>query len=460
MTGHASLLQNLRRAHDFAALQVEGTLPDDLIGTLLRVGPGLFERFGVRVQHPFEADGMISAVRFDGRGGARGAARVIESEGYLAEQAAGRRLYGTGAPLLRQLRNAWGMHGKNTANTSAWAWNGRLFALMEGGRPTELDPESLATLGERDFDGVLARTFSAHPHRVAELGTSFNFGVRYGKHTALDLYALPDRGPARTLGRVQLPWASLVHDFVATQTHLLFVICPVELVLWRALTGIGGFAKLFAWRPALASELIVVPLAEPERAQRIAWEPLWVWHFANGFRRGDELVIELCRHADFSSLEAIAKHRKQTTPPCYQRVVIELGRGRVRSETVSEAATEFPRVHPQREGATHRFAWMRWAEAPGREAIARVEVETGAVRAWLPEAALGVSEPVIVARDSTDEQHVWVLVSCHDDASDRSCVVVLDGRDPEAGPVARAWFDQPIPLSFHGIWHGTPMEAA
>lgn len=456
MNDHASLRQNLRRAHGFEALEITGTLPDDLLGTLVRVGPGLFERFGVRVKHPFEADGVVSAVRFDGRGGALGAAAVIESDGYREEQAASRRLYGNGAPVLRQLRNAASMRSKNTANTSAWMWNGRLFALMEGGKPTELDPETLATLGERDLDGVVTRTFSAHPHRVAALGTCFNFGIRYGKQTSLELFELPElpaRGPARMIGSVELPWASLVHDFVATETHLVFVICPVELVLWRALTGIGGFAKMFQWRPALGSELVVVPLAEPERAQRIAWEPLWVWHFANGFRRGDELVLELSRHVDFSTLEAIAKTRTQTAPPSYQRVVIELGRGRVRSETVAEGGVEFPRVHPKLEGAAHRFAWMRWAAPEAREGIARVDVETGAVRAWTPEPELEVGEPILVPREQFDEQRVWVLALCHDARRDRSCVVVLDGRDPEAGPIARAWFDQTIPLTFHGTWH-------
>lgn len=454
--------QNLRRAHGFEALAITGTLPEDLIGTLVRVGPGLFERFGVRVKHPFEADGVVSAVRFDGRGGARGAAAVIESAGYREEQAAGRRLYGAGAPWLRQLRNGLTMRSKNTANTSAWCWNGRLFALMEGGKPTEIDLETLATLGERDFEGVVAQTFSAHPHRVASLATSFNFGIRYGKVTSLELFELPDRAPARTIGRVELPWASLVHDFIATETHLVFVICPVELVLWRALTGIGGFSKFFDWRPSLGSELIVVPLAEPDRPQRIAWEPLWVWHFANGFRRGDELVFELCRHADFSTLEAIAKTGTQTAPPRYQRVVLELGRERVRSETVAAGGVEFPHVHPQREGIEHRFAWMRWANDEGREGIARVEVETGAVRAWEPEPELEVGEPILVPRDRVDEQRVWVLVLCHDRRSDRSCVAVLDGLDPEAGPIAQAWFDQTIPLTFHGTWLGTGLglEAA
>ena len=31
-------------------------------------------------------------------------------------------------------------------------------------------------------------------------------------------------------------------------------------------------------------------------------------------------------------------------------------------------------------------------------------------------------------------------------------VAVLDARAPEAGPVARAWFDHFFPFTFHGTW--------
>ncbi|PRP92260.1 Apocarotenoid-15,15'-oxygenase [Enhygromyxa salina] len=451
--------RNLGRTHSFEALEVEGELPSDLAGTLYRVGPGLFERFGVRVDHPFDADGAITAVRV-AAGGARGATQIIESEGYREEEAAGRRLYGSGASTLRQLRNNFTGRAKNTANTSAWAWNGGLYALMEGARPTELDPETLAVAGERDL-GVVARTFSAHPHRVAELETTFNFGVRYGKHCGLDLYALPDAGPVRQIGAIDLPHNTLVHDFVATSTHLVFVICPVELIMWRALLGIGGIAKMLRWTPALGCELIVVPLAEPERPKRISCDAFWVWHFANGFAHGNDLVLDLCRYADFGSLDAIATGVRRSDPPRYQRAFIDLDAGRVRFELRGDAGVEFPRVHPAVEGRAHQFAWVS-VEPEGPETgegVGRIEPERGTLRAWMPAAGIKSGEPIPVPRGrGDDETDVWVLSLCHDGDSDRSFVAVLDGHEPERGPVAKLWFDQRIPQTYHGVWVGADSE--
>lgn len=42
----------------------------------------------------------------------------------------------------------------NLANTSVMVKGGKLYALYEGGKPTEIDPVTLETLGERDLGGI------------------------------------------------------------------------------------------------------------------------------------------------------------------------------------------------------------------------------------------------------------------------------------------------------------------
>src|SRR3989442_488188 len=71
---------NLDREHAFEALRVEGALPLDLEGTLVRNGAGLMERFGERYAHWFDADGAIAAVRLKG-GAALGAVRIVATRG-------------------------------------------------------------------------------------------------------------------------------------------------------------------------------------------------------------------------------------------------------------------------------------------------------------------------------------------------------------------------------------------
>ena len=92
--------------------------------------------------------------------------RFVRTTHYLAERAADKPLmrnYGQqrpGGPLGNAFRTP-----ANVANTSVQYHAGNLLALYEGGRPWQLDPDSLETIGEYDYDGELksSYTYSAHP---------------------------------------------------------------------------------------------------------------------------------------------------------------------------------------------------------------------------------------------------------------------------------------------------------
>ncbi|MCX5942187.1 MAG: carotenoid oxygenase family protein, partial [Cyanobacteria bacterium] len=96
-----------------------GTIPSELAGTLYRNGPGRLERGGHWVHHPFDGDGMITALRFEA-GSLQLSNRFVRTEGWLAEEAADKVLYrgvfGTqkpGGPIA----NAFDLRLKNIANT-------------------------------------------------------------------------------------------------------------------------------------------------------------------------------------------------------------------------------------------------------------------------------------------------------------------------------------------------------
>jgi all-trans-8'-apo-beta-carotenal 15,15'-oxygenase len=96
--------EDLPHEHGFEPLDVEGALPAELRGTLYRNGPGLFGQHGRRYSHPFEGDGAVTAVRFEG-GRVKGASKVTPTAGLLEERAAGRMLYGFSAPWTRRVGN-------------------------------------------------------------------------------------------------------------------------------------------------------------------------------------------------------------------------------------------------------------------------------------------------------------------------------------------------------------------
>ncbi|MBK9036990.1 MAG: carotenoid oxygenase family protein [Myxococcales bacterium] len=451
--------RSLAREHGFAPLRVDGALPPELRGTLVRNGPGLFGQFGRRYAHSFEGDGLITAVRLDGAG-AHGACRLTASAGLTAERAAGKVLYGTGLGWPRRFANAMRGRRKNTANTHVVPWQGRLLALMEAARPTELalTDADVRTIGETDLGGVVGSALAAHPHRVAARATMFNFGVEYGRRTRIVAYELPDVGAARRVGEVELGFAPMLHDFIATERHLVWLLSPAAVNVPRMLLQLGGFDRLFGWRPELGTEVIVMPIDQPTQVTRFTVDAFYQWHFANAFERGDELVVDYVRYPNFDSFGGLADGATGTglDRGRLHRAVITPGARRFESAALLDEDVEFPRIHPDREGQAHGVTWL--VSGGLREVVAHHA--DGRVRRHRFAAHEAVSEPVFVPRPgATAEDDGWVVALVYDGRADASYLAVLDGVRLEDGPIARAWFDHPVPITFHGSWLPAPGAA-
>jgi all-trans-8'-apo-beta-carotenal 15,15'-oxygenase len=445
--------RSLPREHGFEPLRVEGQLPPGLEGTLYRNGPGNFQIGSKLYRHPFDGDGVLSAVRIAG-GGAQGAARVVETEGLKAERRVGKILFGGAAPWWRRLRNAHLGPDKVTANTSVVSWQGRLLALNEGSPPVEVDPHTLATIGETDLEGAVPTPFSAHPHYLPARRAAYNIGLEYGKQTFLHLYELPDAGPLRNIGKIALEEAPMVHDFAATPSHLVFFISPVRLRLLRYLAQLDDFGGWFGWRPDLGTKILVVPIDRPQEHVRFTAEPFFQWHFANAFHRGPEVVVDYVRFPDLAPYHALTS--EDSSAPLrqarYHRALVDPRRQTFRSEPLGDFGCEFPRVHPRIEGQDHGTTWLTRGDT---RALLRVDPRTGRTATFAFPAGEWVSEPVFVPRRGArpgDERDGHVLALCHHEPRDVGFLAVFDAARFEDGPAARIWFDHYLPVTFHGIW--------
>jgi all-trans-8'-apo-beta-carotenal 15,15'-oxygenase len=453
---------DLPRQHGFEPLRIEGRLPDGLSGTLYRTGPSLFSSFGRRYRHWFDGDGAVSAVRFDGGGAATGAVRLVQSQGLREERRRGRShyaAYGTRAPsLLRGLMIGLTNDIKNTGNTSVMIWQGRLYAMVESSAPTELSVDDLQTIGESRLDGALVHSFSAHPHYVPQRKSAYNFGVRYGKQTMLDLYALPDEGQARHLGAVELPGATMIHDFIATERYLIFFAPPLRLRILKQLLGLGAYSENLRWQPEHGTEVIVVPIDRPTEVRRFTVPAFYQWHFANAYERGEELVVDYIRYPDFGSNDWLGRlpngRLDGRIDGQLHRTVIDPERRQLRDEPLGTLACEFPRVaQPSKaHSAVYAAAYSSAEAAHGMfDRLVRFDVAAGQGQLVDLGAGRYPSEPVFVRRpDSRAADDGWLLSLVYDGVADQSGVAVLDARDLGRGPLAFAWYDHHVPFSFHG----------
>jgi all-trans-8'-apo-beta-carotenal 15,15'-oxygenase len=459
-------LQDLTREHAFEPLRVEGTLPPALEGTLYRNGPGRFAVGAERVPHWFDGDGAISSVRLAG-GRASGAMRLVRTTGLEREERAGKRLFGGyGTPLVRPIRELLLGDSKNTANTSVLLWQDRLFATCEAGKPYEVDPRDLSTLGESLLGGVLVGPFSAHSHRVPQRRATYNFGLGHGRSTQVDAYELPDEGPARRLATFSVDGVRVLHDFVATERHLVFAFSPLTMSLVDVVLRRRAPISSARWKAERGTEIVVVPIDTPTLVRRFRTDAFLLEHVVNAFEDGGKIVFDYTHYDHADGLEQfvgglVAGRIDAPLRSEIRRMTLDPSKDGVASEVVLPRAVELPRVAPRVEGSRHRFAYyVGTATGAGDPPFARLlkhDVETGRVDTYEPGGGRSPGEGVFVARpDGAAEDDGWLLTMVHDPREDCSRLEVLDARALGDGPVAACHFDHVVPFGFHGAWAPGP----
>jgi len=444
-------LRDVPREHGFEPLRIEGEIPKDLHGILYRNGPGKFAMNQQTYRHWFDGDGAVTAIRLN-EGRAEGACRTIHSHWRQKEERAGKVLYRGYLEKGRGWRR-W-FFPKNPGNISVLPWQDRLFALWDFGMPIELDPHTLTTLGPTNLDRTIPWTFSAHPHQVGD--AVYNFGTHYGPFFSLDLFRLTTT--AEKIGNIPLPYPTLFHDFIATDDYLIFFCPPLRLRLSYLLTGIKSFKESLRWEPERGTEIIVVPLADIKNPVRFTVDAFFLWHFVNAWQENGELVVDFIRYPDhqIDQWYGSAPFGGATkAPPSsrYTRGRINLANRSMRTETLNDFSCEFPSPPPTT-GKAHDSTWLiSFDHGLSQDVIpslVKFHINTGAIEQVPLAAHQFPSEAIFVPREQDNEG--WILSLVYDADKDASFLAVIDGAKPTDGPIAKAWFDHSIPLSFHGAW--------
>lgn len=429
---------------------IKGRLPRDLRGTFYRNGPGRFELGGERHHHWFDGDGFAQAWTVaDGKVRHRG--RFVETQRYAEESAAGQFLYPAFGTLVTR-RGVRDNDTMNAANTNLLPYDGRLYALWEGGSATELDPESLATRGLKTWsDDLRAMPFSAHP-KLDPQGGMWNFGTLPGANR-LALYQIGAQGQVLRTALLPAPQLALVHDFVVSSKHLIFVVPPYDLKKDPGLS----FAERHAWAGG-ARGARVLAIAKDTLALRQVFElpPHMVFHFGNAWEDGDCTRFDVVLHEGDALAEVGSVMHGEHTPPRSRtvQVTLDYASGQARTERLF-GTSEFPRVMPQVAMARHRRLALLGASgaSPGLrlDSVNLVDTDSGKVDGYAFGAGWQVEEHVLVPRRNARSETDGYLVGAAQDLRARQTVMtVFDAAGVKDGPVALARLPYRAPHCFHG----------
>jgi carotenoid cleavage dioxygenase len=425
-------------------LDIIGKLPPDLDGLFVRNGPN--PQFPpLKSYHWFDGDGMLHGVRVkDGKASYRN--RYVQTDGWKEEGKAGKALWGSLMEVPDVKRILEGKPFKNAANTALVWHHGKLLALWEGGEPTVIKVPGLETLGLETFGGKLKHAFTAHPKVDPLNGEMLFFGYQPIKPYVQ--FSICDRdGKITKTMPIDIPKPVMMHDFAVSAKHVVFMDLPETFDITRPLKG----EPTLKFEPDLGARFGVLP--RDGKAADVKWfeaKPCYVFHTLNAYEDGDEVVLLGCRYEEFPGFLNGGEGKKQGGGPVLYRWRFDLKSGKTQEEALGDTACEFPRLNESLMGKKSRFGYTMSAGMGGldKHDLDKATVETH----QFGKGRLG-GEGVFVSRpDGKHEDDGWLITYVHDQTTEKSEMVVIDGRDFRSPPVARVVLPQRVPFGFHGLW--------
>ncbi|MCU1360454.1 MAG: 9-cis-epoxycarotenoid dioxygenase [Ilumatobacteraceae bacterium] len=419
-------------------LPVEGTIPLELNGRYIRNGAN--PKHGVTM-HWFAGDGMLHGVRLrDGR-----------AEWYRNRWVRTRMLEGA---QRRDPNTGVADLTVGLANTHIVRHAGRIFALEEGSLPNEITPD-LDTLGPYDFDGRLNTAFTAHPHVCAETGEMHFFGYEL-VHAPFVTYHVADAtGQLIHSQPIDVPGATMVHDFALSRNHAIFLDMPVVFDLNLAIAG----TMPFLWSETYGARIGLLNRDGARRGEQPRWfdvDPCYVFHIMNAWESDDGQVV----HLDAGRHASMWRGGPDAFEPSYlHRWSFDLRTGVVTEQQLDDLAHGFPRIDDRRTGLANRYGWATGTR-PGSDAgmhgpsnVFKYDLATGQRTLHDLGPTVSMGEPVFVpAGPAAGEDEGYLVTFIHDDSTDRSSLVVLDAHDMSVPPLATVALPQRVPVGFHGSW--------
>jgi carotenoid cleavage dioxygenase len=440
-------------------LPVIGELPKELSGMFLRIGPNpQFPPVGRH--HWFDGDGMIHGVQIN-NGKAAYRNRYVRTKGFTIEQAEGRAIW-PGLLNLPRLDLPQGMLFKNPANT-AMVWHAhRLLALWDMGEPYEVEFPSLETVGSYTFDGGLTSAFTAHPKVDPVTGEMVFICMSPLMRPYLKYGVVSAEGKIVHNVSINLPNATIMHDFAITEHYTILVDIPVALQPGKLLRGESPIVfdaerpTRFGILPRYGDNSTVVWFTVPGFA---------LFHTINAYEQGDEVLIFASRmdstfffvpHYNDGVLVDIDPAFESMQLVCWR---LNIATGTVQEEVLEDyVPSDYPQINNSYLGRRMRYGYFARGDLdklpkPLLNGLIKYDFENhSSVTHYYGQGRFG-GEGVFAPRpNATAEDDGWLLTYVYDTELERSELLVIDAQDMTSDPVARVLLPQRVPYGFHALW--------
>jgi len=458
---------------DIVGLVHQGTIPPELNGAFYRVQPDPQFPPLLGDDISFNGDGMITRFHIhDGQCDFR--QRWARTDKWRLEHAAGKALFGAYRNPLKDDESVKGRI-RGTANTNAWIYGGKLYALKEDSPALVMNAATMDTEGYTRFEGKMTgQTFTAHPKVDPRTGNMIAFGYA-SSGLCTDDCTLYEITPAGELIRefwFKIPYYCMMHDFAITEDYAIFHVVP----------SIGNWERLrqglphFGFDTTLPVYLGVVPRCKPAKVSDIRWfkrDNCFASHVLNAYQEGTKVHFYTAEAknnmfpffpdvhgAPFNAMEAMSYLSRWTVDMRHSTEQF------ANIERITQTAAEFPRMDDRFAGLRQRHGWLlemdmrRPVELRGGSAggllmncLFHKDLETGDEQHWWCGPVSSLQEACFIPRHkAAAEGDGWIIQICNRLEDHVSDLLLFDALEIAKGPIAT--INIPIRMRFglHGNW--------
>jgi len=455
---------------DIYDLVTEGTVPEEINGSWYRSIPDPQYSPMLGDDTFLSGDGMVSLFRFE-NGHVDFKMRYVKTERWKAERAARRSLYG----LYRNpFTDDPSVKGKprNVNNTTPIFHAGKLFALKEDSHAMEMDPHTLETIGEWDYDGKLkSQTMTAHTRLAPDTGDLYFFGYEAGGLVTKDVsFCVADKKGNLTREEwFEAPYVALMHDFAVTREHVIFPVFPITADLNRMKAG--GHHWVFEQD----KESFVGVLPRDAHVKHMRWfrgPARSSFHFMNAYSEGNRvhMYFGVSKVPPFPFMQKASgiNLRPDQVRIGFVRWTFDLSKpGDTWEETVIGPSGDMPRTAIKDQMTDFDIGYYQTFDprnAPqngpppiagpvgaGFNTIVRMHVKTGKHTTLSLGPAITVQEHVhIPSKKPGHEGYLVFVCDMHD--QQLSEVAIVEAEHIEKGPIARVKVPFRLRVQVHGNW--------
>jgi 8'-apo-carotenoid 13,14-cleaving dioxygenase len=422
-------------------LKVTGTIPAELDGRYLRIGPNPVTPPNPTAYHWFTGDGMVHGVRLQG-----GRAHWYRNR-WIRGSAVSAALGEAPAPGPRH-------SPRDTVNTNVLGHAGTTWALVEAGSyPVRID-EDLMTIAHDPFGGTLKGGFSAHPHLDPDTGEMHAICYEGTDQSVIRHVVIGNDGKVRREEPILVQHGPSIHDCMITKSYVIILDLPVT---FSMKTLIAGHAFPYAWNPDHKARVGLMP--REGRAADIIWcdvAPAYVFHPCNAYERPDgKVVLDVCAHDKMfaQSTQGPDSHRVP-----FERWLVDPATKSVDRTVIDADGQEFPRPNEAYIGKPYRYAYTMAlpdgfdAASPNQSKLFKHDLETGTRQVHDFGSGRIPGEFVFVARAGGAEDDGWLMGYVIDTSVETTDLVILNAADFAGQAQASITIPHRIPPGFHGNW--------